>query len=62
MCVECGNAANGGGFRPVRWPADVDQIGAALDRRPVHRRNMTAGQSLPEILAENTHLHHGGRP
>lgn len=54
MCSECANAAVGGLWRPVRWPAKVDQIEALLAVRPVENRNCMPGETLKQLRAENS--------
>lgn len=53
MCNECANGAIGGKWRPVVWPADVDQIEAVLDQRPLVNRNWLPGESLDDLRAKN---------
>lgn len=53
MCVECGNVAIGGVWRPVVWPKDHAEIGALLDVRPRHLANANPGETLAQIRAEN---------
>lgn len=53
MCVECGNAAIGGKWRPVIWPKDHAAIGALLDERPRHLANFAPDETLKDIRREN---------
>jgi len=57
-CVSCGNAYQGGAFRPIAWPVDADAIGAALDDayRPVALANWAPGESVEQLQAENALL------
>jgi hypothetical protein len=56
MCVDCGNAYQGGAWRPITWPADVDQIADLLDQRPTVLANFDPGQTVEDIQAENDTL------
>lgn len=53
MCVECGNAAIGGKWRPVVWPKYPRDISALLDERPRHLANTEPGQTLKQVRKEN---------
>jgi hypothetical protein len=53
MCVECGNAYQGGAWRPVAWPDDVDVIADLLDERPTTLANFDPDQTVEDIQAEN---------
>lgn len=59
MCVNCGNAANAGAFRPVLWPEDVAACELALESRPVSLQNTDAGQQLADLIEENEILASG---
>lgn len=57
LCNVCGNAGNGGKFRPVTWPTDYAQIGALLDVRPdVRLRNWSPGETVASLTLENKAL------
>ena len=53
LCTDCGNVDNGGRWRPVVLPVDLAGIEAALGSRPVDLQNMTAGQTVADLVAEN---------
>lgn len=54
-CIECFNA--GDGWWPVMFPAERDQIGMLLARRPDPRtRNWRPGEPLTQLQAENLAL------
>lgn len=46
----CGNC---GSVRPVVWPADIEQIEAALARRPTVNQNWQPGETVQLLAAEN---------
>jgi hypothetical protein len=54
MCVNCGNAKNGGKWRPVVYPSGLAEIVAALDLRsdPVDQ-NWLPGETVAALLVEN---------
>lgn len=56
MCVECGNTAAGGHWRPVIWPKDHEAMGRLLDQRPRHLANTLPGEDIAHIRNENTLL------
>lgn len=54
VCVECGNAHQGGAFRPVKMPTALEELGALLDERGDQRmRNWSPGESVKQIRDEN---------
>ena len=54
FCPDCLNAAAGGAWVPVTWPAGVDAVEAALERRPVATtRNWRPPETVADLLAEN---------
>lgn len=54
MCNECGNVVIGGLWRTVDWPADSLQIEKALLVRPLANQNWVPGETVDDLLAENT--------
>lgn len=54
LCGTCFNAAIGGEYRPIEWPAEAAQIEALLIGRPlaVHM-NWNPGETLAQLEAEN---------
>jgi hypothetical protein len=56
FCTDCGNAAVGGAWRPVRWPADAAGVEAALGARPLGLQNWTEDEPVGLLRAENAHL------
>lgn len=54
LCTDCGNAGNGGKYRPVVWPKNHREISAVLDLRSgVATRHWLPGESVAELKAEN---------
>jgi hypothetical protein len=41
FCIACHNAAVGGRWRPVTWPADIAAVEAPLEALPVPEQNWT---------------------
>lgn len=57
MCVTCGNADQGGAWRPIEWPEDHEEIGRLLDERTDQRlANAEAGESAEDIWDQNQQL------
>lgn len=61
LCPECGNADQGGQWRPVTWPTNLPAIAAVLELRlDPATANWAPGETLEELRAEN--LRHGFDP
>lgn len=60
MCNECANVAIGGLWRPVIWPADVEEIEAELSTRRPKNQHWRPGETAAHLRAENA-AHGGGR-
>ena len=67
MCVECGNAGNGGGWLQVTLPRNWRAIEAELLRRPHGRnpadaptRNWEPGETVADLRRENAEHGIGG--
>lgn len=53
FCAECANAAVGGQYVPVAFPADVERIENELVQRPVAaNRNWQPGETATDLAAE----------
>lgn len=60
LCVDCGNAAIGGKYRPVTWPKQHERIGEILDARGAPSlRNWLPGETVVELEEENALLGQG---
>ena len=53
MCPHCGNADNGGAWRPVVWPDEAEQIGDILAVRPLENQHWMPGETLDDLRREN---------
>lgn len=54
LCVDCGNQAIGGAWRPVSWPADRAEIEAVLLRRPDREtRSWRPDESVADLHRQN---------
>jgi hypothetical protein len=59
MCVDCGNAENGGNWYTVRFPADRERIETLLLRRKTlhplraENRNWVASETMEDLEREN---------
>lgn len=57
VCVECGNVAVNGAFRPVAWPRAAAAIERLLDARPdLSTQNWVPGETVAQLAAENKAL------
>jgi hypothetical protein len=54
MCVECGNADHGHQWVTVEWPDEIEAIESALEARPPGNRHWLPGQTVADLVAENT--------
>lgn len=53
MCVECGNDAIAGKWRPVVWPVTAADIEAELEKRTRHtNRNWMPGETVADLAIE----------
>lgn len=56
FCVDCLHEPEPraqGKWLGLEWPADVEQIEAALDGRPEANRNWIPGEAVADLLREN---------
>lgn len=53
MCNECANVAIEGLWRPVAWPAGVEEIEDALSKRKPGNANWLPGETPADLRAEN---------
>jgi len=54
MCQSCWNAAVGGAWRPITFPAEREAIEAVLLARPLHtNRNWFPHETVDDLRAEN---------
>lgn len=61
LCPSCGNADQGGQWRPVVWPTNLPAIAAVLELRiDPATANWTPGETLEELRVEN--VRHGIDP
>lgn len=56
MCVDCGNVAVGGKWRPVLWPKEFAEIGSLLDGRAPNVAHWSPGETLADLRQENKML------
>lgn len=54
LCNECGNVVVGNLWRPVTWPPNVAGIETVLEVRPIANQNWTPGETIQDLVAENT--------
>lgn len=59
FCVECFNAANGGRWRPVTWPANRALVEAELESLPVPEQNWEPKRPGKQGRIELGELHPG---
>lgn len=52
MCNECANAAAGGLWRAIEWPANRDGIEKAVGVRKLANQNWAPGQKVQDLEAE----------
>jgi len=53
MCLSCFNEKNGGRFRPVKFPVDLESIEAELkSRKNENHQNWITGESLEDLKGE----------
>lgn len=53
MCLSCFNEENGGRFRPVRFPVDLESIETELkSRKNENHQNWIPGESLEDLKCE----------
>lgn len=60
LCDVCGNAGNGGLYRPVSWPKGREEIGELLDARTdVALQNWSPPETVDTLRRENALLADG---
>lgn len=53
MCNECANVAVSGLWRPVTWPAEVADVEAVLEVRPLGNQNWLPDEAVADLVTEN---------
>jgi hypothetical protein len=54
ICLSCFNSEHGNKLLSVRFPERRQEIEAALEPRPAQNRNWLPGETVEDILAENS--------